>query len=201
MSSPTRGRDRSGGFRIEVMPAPRYQMVIDSFMAPIVWLSSWLALEPRALRRNRDTFRVIVRNPQGRMEGTQDYKQRGSQAGAGRDAGSNREHRDRGVESRDAGPDPRVLLPLTGPGPDEAAQICLMSRRVVLWRRSAGRGRPHWAIWRAISGRDDGGLRLPLDVGRRRSFGIVAVEGASRSTGPGLAHLGGIRLGVAWSGR
>jgi hypothetical protein len=33
------------------------------------------------------------------------------------------------------------------------------------------------------------------------SFGIVAVEGASRSTGPGLAHLGGIRLGVAWSGR
>jgi hypothetical protein len=65
MSSPTRGRDRSGGFRIEVMPAPRYQMVIDSLMAPIVWLSSWLALEPRALRRNRDTFRVIVRNPQG----------------------------------------------------------------------------------------------------------------------------------------
>jgi hypothetical protein len=34
-------------------------------MVPIWWLASWLALEPRALRRNRDTFRVIVRNPQG----------------------------------------------------------------------------------------------------------------------------------------
>jgi hypothetical protein len=33
------------------------------------------------------------------------------------------------------------------------------------------------------------------------TFGIVAVEGASRSTEPGLAHLGGIRLGVVWSGR
>jgi len=65
MSSPPRGRDRSGGFRIEVKPAPRYQTVIDSFMVPIWWLGSWLALEPRALRRNRDTFRVIVRNPRG----------------------------------------------------------------------------------------------------------------------------------------
>jgi hypothetical protein len=47
MSSPTRGRDRSGGFRIEVMPAPRYQTVIDSFMVPLAWLFSWLALEPQ----------------------------------------------------------------------------------------------------------------------------------------------------------
>src|SRR5262245_57839768 len=65
MSSPTRGSDRSGGFRIEVMPAPRYQTVIDSIMVPISWLVSWLALEPPALRRNRDTFRVIVRNRRG----------------------------------------------------------------------------------------------------------------------------------------
>jgi hypothetical protein len=35
MSSSTRGWDRSGGFRIEVMPAPRYQTVIDSFMVPL----------------------------------------------------------------------------------------------------------------------------------------------------------------------
>jgi hypothetical protein len=46
MSLPTRGRDPSGGFRIEVMPAPRYH------------------LEPPA-SRDRDTFRVIVRNPLG----------------------------------------------------------------------------------------------------------------------------------------
>jgi hypothetical protein len=41
MSSPTRGHDRSGGFRIEVMPAPRYQTVIDIFMVPVGWLFSW----------------------------------------------------------------------------------------------------------------------------------------------------------------
>jgi hypothetical protein len=64
MSSSTRGWDRSGGFRIEVMPAPRYQTVIDSFMVPLSWLMSLVALEPPA-RWNRDSFRVIVRNPRG----------------------------------------------------------------------------------------------------------------------------------------
>jgi hypothetical protein len=64
MSSPTRGWDRSGGFRIEVMPAPRYQTVIDSFMVPVSWLVAWSVLEPPP-RRNRDTFRVVIRNPRG----------------------------------------------------------------------------------------------------------------------------------------
>jgi hypothetical protein len=64
MASSTRGRDRSGGFRIEVVPAPRYQKVIDSFMVPFWWLMSYFVLEPPP-RRNRDTFRVVVRNPRG----------------------------------------------------------------------------------------------------------------------------------------
>jgi hypothetical protein len=65
MATPTQGRDRSGDFSIEVMPAPRYQTVIDIFMVPIGWLASLTTPEPPA-RRDRATFRVIVRNPQGK---------------------------------------------------------------------------------------------------------------------------------------
>jgi hypothetical protein len=66
MSSPTRSQDRSGGFRIEVMPAPGYQRVIDSVMVPLARLFSLLTLEePPERRSSRDNFRVIVRNPQG----------------------------------------------------------------------------------------------------------------------------------------
>ena len=46
------------------MPAPRYQTAIDIFMVPIGWLASLMSLELPA-RRDRDTFRVIVRNPRG----------------------------------------------------------------------------------------------------------------------------------------
>jgi hypothetical protein len=64
MSSPRPGWDRSGGFRIEVMPAPRYQRVIDSVMVPLARLLSLLTLEePPERRSSRDNFRVIVRNP------------------------------------------------------------------------------------------------------------------------------------------
>jgi len=55
----------SGGFRVEVMPAPRYQRVIDSVTVPLARLLSWWALEPPPERRSRDNFRVIVRNARG----------------------------------------------------------------------------------------------------------------------------------------
>jgi hypothetical protein len=54
-----------GGFRVEVMPAPRYQRVIDSVTLPLARLLSWWALEPPPERRSRDNFRVIVRNARG----------------------------------------------------------------------------------------------------------------------------------------
>jgi hypothetical protein len=59
-----RDRRRSAGFHLEVVPAPRYQTVIDTIMAPLSWLSVWMNLEAPA-RRDRDTFRLIVRNPRG----------------------------------------------------------------------------------------------------------------------------------------
>ena len=55
-----------GGFRVEVMPAPRYQRVIDSVTVPLSRLLSLLTLEPPPERRSsRDNFRVIVRNARG----------------------------------------------------------------------------------------------------------------------------------------
>jgi hypothetical protein len=65
MPSPTRSQDRSGGFRIEVMPAPRYQRVIDTFTVPLSRLLSLLTIEPPERRSSRDNFRVIVPNPGG----------------------------------------------------------------------------------------------------------------------------------------
>jgi hypothetical protein len=65
MPSPTRSQDRSGGFRIEVMPAPGHQRVIDTFMVPLSRLLFLLTLEPPERRSSRDNFRVIVRSPRG----------------------------------------------------------------------------------------------------------------------------------------
>lgn len=57
--------DRLGGFRIEVMSPPVYQTAIDILALPFSWLSSLLNFDMSA-GRDRDTFRVIVRNPRGR---------------------------------------------------------------------------------------------------------------------------------------
>jgi hypothetical protein len=46
------------------VPAPRYQKLIDSLTVPFWWLMSFFVLEPPP-RRNRDTFRVVGRNPRG----------------------------------------------------------------------------------------------------------------------------------------
>src|SRR5262245_11548958 len=54
-----------GGFCVEVMPAPRYQRVIDGVTVPLSWLFSLLTLEPPERRGIRDNFRVIVRNARG----------------------------------------------------------------------------------------------------------------------------------------
>jgi hypothetical protein len=55
----------SGGFGVEVVPAPRYQRVIDRITVPLSRLLSLLTLEPPERRSSRDNFRVIVRNPRG----------------------------------------------------------------------------------------------------------------------------------------
>src|SRR5262245_65802771 len=54
-----------GGFCGVVMPAPRYQRVIDGVTVPLSWLRSLLTLEPPARRGIRYNFRVIVRKDRG----------------------------------------------------------------------------------------------------------------------------------------
>jgi hypothetical protein len=54
-----------GGFRVEVMRAPRYQRVIDCVTVPLSRLLSLLTLEPPERRSSRDNFRVVVRNARG----------------------------------------------------------------------------------------------------------------------------------------
>jgi hypothetical protein len=115
MASSTRGQDRSGGFRIEVVPAPRYQRVIDTFMAPFSWLMSFSSSSRRlggtetpsvwSSETPRGEWRVLRIASSDEAERVRDETQARIEKG-----------RDRGVESRGAGQDPRVLPSLTGVG-------------------------------------------------------------------------------------